>query len=56
MKHYRIEKVVRPGGAVLKTKDILANSDGEAIDRAENSADCPVCDVRKDGRVIGTVR
>lgn len=56
VKHYRIEKVAFPGGTVLKKKDILAGSDGEALGRAENSADCPVCDVRKDGDVIGTVR
>ena len=56
MKHYRIEKVVQSGGVVVKTKDILAESDREAMVRAEHSADCPVCDVRKDGRVIGTVR
>ena len=56
MKHYRIEKVVRPGGAVLKKKDILAGSDREAMSRAEHSADCPICDVRKDGQVIGIVR
>lgn len=56
MKHYRIEKVARPGGAVLKKKDILADSDREAIGRAERSADCPICDVRKDGQIIGTVR
>ena len=56
MKHYRIEKIDRPGGAVLKKKDILAGSDFEAMDRAENSPDCPVCEVRKDGEVIGTVR
>ena len=56
MKHYRIEKVARPGGVVLKKKDILAESDREAMARAEDSADCPICDVRKDGQVIGTVR
>ena len=56
VKHYRIEKIAHAGGPVLKKKDILAGSDREAIDRAENSADCPICDVRKDGRVIGTVR
>ena len=56
MKHYRIEKVARPGGAVLKKKDILADSDREAIGRAEESPDCPICDVRKDGHIIGTVR
>lgn len=56
MKHYRIEKVASLGGEVLKKKDILANSDHEALERAGHSADCPICDVRKDGRVIGTVR
>lgn len=55
MKHYRIEKVVRPGGAVLGKRDILAGSDREAINRAEKSPDCPVCEVRKDGEVVGTV-
>lgn len=56
MKHYRIEKVTAPGGAVLKTKDILARDDTEAVERAVDSPDCPVCDVRKDGEVIGRVR
>jgi hypothetical protein len=56
VKHYRIEKVAFPGGTVLKKKDILAGSDREAVDRAKHSADCPTCDVRKDGEVIGTVR
>lgn len=56
MRHYRIEKLAKPGGAVLKKKDILAESDRKAIERAEDSPDCPICDVRKDGEVIGTVR
>ena len=56
MKLYRIEKVAQAGGAVLKKQDILANSDREAMLRAEDSHDCPVCDVRKDGQVIGAVR
>lgn len=55
LKHYRIEKVAKSGGAVLKKKDILARSDREALDRAEESPDCPICDVRKDGEIIGTV-
>ena len=55
MKHYRIEKVSTPGGPVIKTKDILAASDKDAIERAESSADCPVCEVRKDGKRIGLV-
>ena len=55
MRHYRIEKVDTPGGTVLKRKDILADSDEEAIERAEESSDCPVCDVLRDGKTIGSV-
>ena len=55
MKHYRVNKVAKPDGAVLKKKDILAANDREAIDRASNDADCPVCDVYRDGAKIGSV-
>ena len=55
VKHYRIEKVAKPGGVVLKRKDILAETDKEAIERAEQSTDCPVCDVLRNGEVIGSV-
>ena len=55
MKLYRINKVTEPGGAVLKKKDVLAASDQAALQRAEESADCPVCDVLRDGEIIGSV-
>ena len=55
MRHYRINKVTEPGGAVLKKKDVLAASDEDALKRAEDSADCPVCDVLRDGERIGSV-
>ena len=55
MKLYRINKVAALGGAVLKRKDILARSDKEALDRASESPDCPVCDVLRDGRMVGSV-
>ena len=45
MKLYRINKVNKPGGTVLKKKDVLAVSDGDAVQKAEDSEDCPVCDV-----------
>ena len=38
MKHYRVNKVTKPGGVVLKKKDSLARSDSEAIKEAEDSA------------------
>lgn len=55
MKLYRINKVTEPGGAVLKKKDVLAVSDEDALRTAEESPDCPVCDVLRDGEPIGTV-
>ena len=55
MKLYRINKVTEPGGAVLKKKDVLASSDTDALRRAEESADCPTCDVLRDGEVVGSI-
>lgn len=55
MKHYRVNKLAAPGGRVLKKKDILANSDSEAIRRADQDDDCPVCDVWHAGEKIGSV-
>ena len=55
MRHYRVNKVVRPGGEVLKRKDILAQDDRQAMARAESDPDCPVCDVYRDGKPIGSV-
>jgi len=55
MKHYRVNKLARPGGAVVKKKDILAANDLQAIRQAEDSDDCPICDVLKDGQTIGKI-
>lgn len=55
MQHYRINKVTKPGGAVLKKKDVLATSDREALQRAADSPDCPVCEVLKDGQQVGAI-
>ena len=55
MKHYRVNKLAKAGGRVIKKKDILAASDSEAVRRAEDSDDCPICDVLKDGQTIGQV-
>ncbi len=55
MKHYRINKVTEPGGTVLKKKDILAASDQAALRRAEESSDCPTCDVLHNGEPIGSI-
>lgn len=55
MKLYRVDKLAKPGGAVIKKKHILAASDREAVQRAEDSSDCPICDVLRDGDKIGQI-
>ena len=55
MKLYRVDKLAKRGGVVVKKKHILAASDSEAVQQAEASADCPVCDVLRDGRTVGQV-
>ncbi|MGH6730030.1 MAG: hypothetical protein ACREBK_07735 [Sphingomicrobium sp.] len=55
MKLYRINKLAKPGGLVVKKKDVLASNDREAVKDAADSDDCPVCDVLRDGRKVGSV-
>lgn len=55
MKLYRINKLTRPGGAIVKKRDMLANNDEQAVRQAEDSADCPICDVFRDGAKVGEV-
>jgi hypothetical protein len=55
MKLYRVDKLAKPGGVVIKKKHILANSDRHAVQQAEDSDDCPICDVLKDGERVGQV-
>ena len=55
MRHYRINKVTRPGGVVLKKKDVLATSDTDAVQKAAESEDCPVCEILKDGQHVGSI-
>jgi len=55
VKHYRINKVTVPGGQTLKKRDILAKSDEEAVQTAEDSVDCPICEVLRDGNLVGIV-
>ena len=56
MKLYRVNKLTKPGGMVIKKKHILAVSDRHAVRQAEDSPDCPICDVLKDGEKIGEIR
>lgn len=56
MKLYRVNKLAKPDGVVVKKKDMLASSDAEAVKQAAESADCPICDVLRDGKQIGSIR
>jgi hypothetical protein len=55
MKHYRINKLTRPGGEIVKKRDVLASNDKEAVQTAADSDDCPVCEVLRDGEKVGSV-
>ena len=55
MKHYRVNKVAKPDGVVLKRKDILARDDRQAMERAAGDSDCPVCEVLHAGKRVGSI-
>lgn len=55
MKLYRVDKLAKREGVVVKRKHILAASDRQAVKHAEDSEDCPICDVIRDGRLVGQV-
>jgi hypothetical protein len=54
MKHYRVNKLAKPNGIVVKRKDILATNDKQAIQTAAEG-DCPVCEVWHEGKKIGAI-
>ena len=55
MKHYRVNKVAKPGGVTLKSKDILASGDAEAVNRVMQDEDCPVCEVYREGQKVAQI-
>lgn len=55
MKLYRINKLTKLGGIILKKKDVLASSDGDAVKKAAEDPECPVCDVLKDGQHVASI-
>jgi hypothetical protein len=55
MKLYRVDKLAKIGGMVIRKKHILANSDQSAVRQAKDSEDCPICDVLRDGEKVGQV-
>lgn len=55
MKLYRVDKLSKVGGPVIKKKHILAATDRDAVQQASDSSDCPICDVVRDGEKVGTI-
>lgn len=55
MKHYRVNKLAKRGGAIVKRKDMLANGDRQAVEAAAEDEDCPICEVWHAGKKIGSI-
>lgn len=55
MRLYRVNKLDKVGGGVVKKKDVLATSDRQAVQQAADSDDCPICDVLRDGERVGSI-
>ena len=55
MRHYRVNKLAKVGGEIVKRKDILADNDRQAVERVADDADCPICDVWRDGQKVGSI-
>ena len=55
MKHYRVNKLAKAGGEIVKTKDVLASSDKQAVENARADSDCPVCEVWQAGQKVGSI-
>ena len=55
MKHYRVYKLDRPQGRIVKGKDVVAPDDHVALREAEADPDCPICEVWQGTKVIGSI-
>ena len=55
MKQYRVNKLAKAGGVIVKKKDIVAAGDKEAMATARADPDCPVCDVFQAGQKVGSI-
>ncbi len=52
---YQVNKVATALGFVLKTKHVLANNDREAMRTARSDEDCPIWEIRREGKRVGIV-
>jgi hypothetical protein len=54
MKHYRVNKLAKPDGVIVRRKDILAKNDKQAMQTAAEG-DCPICEVYHEGKRVGSI-
>lgn len=52
---YRIDKLAKPGGAIVQKKHVLAPTDEQAPVEAGDSDDLPTGDVLRDGKKVGEI-
>jgi len=55
MDHYRVYKTDGPNGRIVKGKDLMAKDDAHAVHQACEDPDCPVCEVWRGAKKIGTI-
>jgi len=55
MKHYRVYKLAAHQGRIMKGKDIEAVDDSEAMEKAAEDEDCPICEVWQSTKKVGSV-
>jgi hypothetical protein len=55
VEHYRVYKLDKPKGRIIKGKDMLASGDAEAIHKACADPDCPVCEIWRGAKKIGDI-
>lgn len=55
MKHYRVYKLAAASGRIVKGKDLHAANEREAMRKAGDDPDCPVCEVWQGANRVGSI-
>ena len=55
MDHYRVYKLDKPKGRIVKCKDMHATSDAQAMHQACEDPDCPTCEVWRGAKKVGEI-
>jgi hypothetical protein len=55
VKHYRVYKLSEPKGRIVNGKDLYAAHDDDALQKAEQDDECPVCEIWQGPNKVGAV-